>query len=230
MALCANDLCHSSLVSVQVCLEIDFFLQLNSTIKQLLHHCKALQTMHLLDNAASQCAASVVLDKDHGTSLQKLFIENFCYDVLDFGQAVSLSTIELVDVSLRQQGSNSFDVNFPVTLHSLKTVGNVLSCVSNGLQLEHCCQLTRLTLSADLGMRCQPFKPVWSGSLRHLLIEAYNKDDWTEGFDWCCLSPCTNLERLTVPDGVYGAERRGALQLQAWISTARHLHVLDYAV
>ena len=52
-------------------------------------------------------------------------------------------------------------------------------------------------------------------------------DDWTEGVDWQFLDVCTNLEKLTVRYEHFSSAHASAMQLQAWTSAARHLHIID---
>lgn len=71
MALCVTEVCVNSLVSVYLVLEVETAASLfNAAIEQLLHDCKSLQTLHILDYGGVY-GASIVLDQDHGVSFAK---------------------------------------------------------------------------------------------------------------------------------------------------------------
>lgn len=163
--------------------------------------------------------------------LQKLRIDQLGCNVLDLKQAKSSTSVELLHVHCQQLGRTCIEATFPTSLQSLAYItGNELFYATHGLQLEHCCQLTELVMCAGLPKRWRAFKPILPSGLRHLVVKQYNEESWVDVYDWRCLSSCINLERLTLPRHKGLSKRRSAVQLQAWVFAARHLHVVDYEV
>ena len=96
-------------------------------------------------------------------------------------------------------------------------------------KLDLCSHLTSLVIGPDSDRLRTPGKPSLPSSLKHLQIHAFDKD-WTEQFDWRCLEGCSHLESMVIPGQAYLSQQAGAVQLRAWLKSAKHLHVLAYAV
>ena len=203
--------------------------QLNSGLCQLLHSCQLLQVLCI--SVELEDAVSILVDAEHGSSLTDLRLEKMSFNVLDLRQTSSLTSIQLINLTPCRQGRQNPELFLPGDLLSLHVVGGVIFYPGDVPPLELCNCLTSLVIGIDSVVLRVPGKLSLPSSLRHLEVHALEGDEagWTEFFDWRCLDGCSHLESMLVPNKAFLSEHAGAVQLHAWLKSARHLHVLACA-
>ena len=90
----------------------------------------------------------------------------------------------------------------PCSLRCFEFRGRALFASSSKFKIEDCDPLIRLGIAESPVYPIDAHNiPVLPSSLRYLkCFWSSDKDyEWVNGYDWQCLSACTNLERLTVP-------------------------------
>ena len=201
---------------------------IGSLVAQLIH-CQKLQVLHIKVYECVDGAVSVVLDQ---CGLTELCLEGMDCEMLDLARTTSLTSLQLLQFAFPDRGEDQTRACLPHALKSLRVTSDSLLQQPHWLRLEHCTQLTRLEMWSrpDIdgpNTLCRPFRPSLPSSLKRLAVQVHSYSHWCDFFDWHFLDVCINLQRLTLPD----RERltlRGAMQLQAWLTAARHLHILDF--
>ena len=202
---------------------------LNSGLCQFLRSCQSLQVLSV--SGRFEGAVNMVVDAEHGSSLTELHLDNMCFNVLDFRQTSTLTSIQLINLTPCRQGRQKAEMLLPGVLLSLRVVGGDMFYPVDMPKLDLCNCLTSLVIGNDSFSLRVPGKPSLPSSLKHLEVHALEGDEanWTEHFDWRCLDGCSHLESMVVPNKAFLSEHAGAVQLHAWVKGARHLHVLACA-
>ena len=201
----------------------------------MLEHYPNLQSLHIHNTVISAAAPELgSLFRHVGIAqLCKLELAGISCTLLDLRHLISLGELVLhrVDHKAPLRG-----LVMPATLQKLTFEGSSLFGVQSvvnhqsgtwlSIHVEHNLhdlpQLTELVLSpvrfSYLSADWQPSLPFFPVSLRCLAVTRWHFVD----VDWSGLRVCKHLEHLTLPGGY-----KRSLELESYISTARHLHVVD---
>ena len=208
--------------------------------------CNSLKVLHLSNfgfrSVPLDDAVNIKLHGQCGEQLTQLHLEQFPCNILDLASSAFLTSVKLHCVKSRHGAA--FQLSLPSSLRSLDYCGDLLFGSTGRQQLQHCSHLTYLAISPEKLYKLPECElPLLPSSLYHLQLRSMDHDeyfhddechhdhdeyyhdiddDWIEDRSWEILNACTNLERLTLPDGFSLSGN-----IKETVAALRHLHVVD---
>lgn len=195
---------------------------------RLLGHHPHLQSLRITLSVelAEASALGYILAGNNSAQLRQLELGGKAFTHLSIEALTGLTKLILSSVDYN---APLLRLVMPQSLQVLRYEGSCLfgrhdngtSCQVHNLQDLTC--LTELSLyrttSSYLHYDCHPCLPPLPASLRYLAVQAWC---FVHSCDWSGLSVCKQLQRLTLPGGF-----KRTAELDRYISSARHLHVVD---